>query len=327
MAENDSLPSAVPRHFSTDSIPERDRVAFVREVYGRAIVKHDIEPLPDSAFYWHSTLRTLPGLGLASTICSAVHTERTAAQIDSDDLVLNITLAGRRIVRQFGREALVGPGDVAVTRSLYVASCDCEAHSRLVNVRVPLDKLSRSIGNLDEILVRTNPAGTEHLALLLRYVEMLQSAEGPTDPSVQRMVAAHVHELVALTLGANREARTMTASNGVRAARLAAVLEEIDRHSGEHALNALTIAKRLGVTPRYIHLLLENTGKSFSHHLLQKRLEKAIALLRDPQWRHRKIADIAAEVGFTDLSYFNRAFRRHYDATPSDVRAAANRGE
>jgi len=321
--ENDSL----PRHFSTDSIPERDRVAFVREVYGRAIVKHDIEPHPDSVFYWHSTLRALPGLGLASTVCSAVHTERTAAQIDSDDLVLNITLSGRRIVRQFGREAVVGPGSVAVTRSLYVASCDCEAHSRLVNVRVPLDRLSRLIGNLDEILVRTDPAGTEQLALLLRYVEMLQNAEGPSDPGLQRMVAAHVHELVALTLGANRETHVAPPSNGVRAARLAAVLKEIDRGSGEQALNALTIAKRLGVTPRYIHLLLEDTGKSFSHHVLRKRLEKAVALLRDPQWRHRKIADIAAEVGFTDLSYFNRAFRRHYGATPSDLRAAADRGE
>ncbi|RVC16943.1 AraC family transcriptional regulator, partial [Mesorhizobium sp. M7A.F.Ca.AU.002.02.1.1] len=30
--------------------------------------------------------------------------------------------------------------------------------------------------------------------------------------------------------------------------------------------------------------------------------------------------------GFNDLSYFNRAFRRRYGATPSDVRAAALKG-
>ena len=48
------------------------------------------------------------------------------------------------------------------------------------------------------------------------------------------------------------------------------------------------------------------------------------ALLRDPQWHSRRIADIAAEAGFTDLSYFNRAFRRHYGATPSDIRARSN---
>jgi AraC-like DNA-binding protein len=41
--------------------------------------------------------------------------------------------------------------------------------------------------------------------------------------------------------------------------------------------------------------------------------------------RHRKIADIAAEAGFTDLSYFNRAFRRRYGETPSDLRETARR--
>ncbi len=76
----------------------------------------------------------------------------------------------------------------------------------------------------------------------------------------------------------------------------------------------------LGVTPRYVHLLLEETGHSFTHHVLERRLEKAVALLRDPRMRRRKIADIAAEAGFTDLSYFNRAFRRKYGATPSDIR-------
>jgi AraC-like DNA-binding protein len=80
----------------------------------------------------------------------------------------------------------------------------------------------------------------------------------------------------------------------------------------------------LGITPRYVHLLLEETGKSFTHHVLERRLEKAAALLRDPQLRRRKIADIAAEAGFADLSYFNRAVRRRFGATPSDIRDSAN---
>jgi AraC-like DNA-binding protein len=56
---------------------------------------------------------------------------------------------------------------------------------------------------------------------------------------------------------------------------------------------------------------------------MERRLEKAAALLRDPHWRACKIADIAAESGFSDLSYFNRAFRRRFGGTPSDIREAA----
>lgn len=108
--------------------------------------------------------------------------------------------------------------------------------------------------------------------------------------------------------------------------RRAAILRIIENRSGDPDLSAVAIALLLGITPRYVHLLLEETGKSFTHHVLERRLDKTAALLRDPQWRHRKIADIAAEAGFTDLSYFNRVFRRQYGATPSDLRAAVSRG-
>jgi AraC-like DNA-binding protein len=37
----------------------------------------------------------------------------------------------------------------------------------------------------------------------------------------------------------------------------------------------------------------------------------------------RSITSIAFDVGFGNLSHFNRLFRRNYGATPSDVRAAA----
>ncbi|HXW29701.1 MAG TPA: helix-turn-helix transcriptional regulator [Xanthobacteraceae bacterium] len=121
------------------------------------------------------------------------------------------------------------------------------------------------------------------------------------------------------------EARELAQQGGRRAARLAAVLRAIESRSADPGLNAVAMAAALGVTPRYIHLLLEETGRSFTHHLLEWRLEHAAALLRDPRWRERRIADIAAEAGFTDLSHFSRAFRCRYGATPSEVRAEAMR--
>ena len=46
-------------------------------------------------------------------------------------------------------------------------------------------------------------------------------------------------------------------------------------------------------------------------------------VLIDPRRRAQKIAAVAFECGFADVSYFNRAFRRHYGVAPSDVRAQA----
>src|SRR5271165_1994496 len=84
--------------FDSNDVPEGDRLAFVHDVFGRTIVQHMIEPHDDSPFRWQSVLRTLPGLGIATTVCSGVHTTRTHARVDSDDLVIHVTLAGKRIV-------------------------------------------------------------------------------------------------------------------------------------------------------------------------------------------------------------------------------------
>ena len=43
-------------------------------------------------------------------------------------------------------------------------------------------------------------------------------------------------------------------------------------------------------------------------------------MLTDARYDQRAISAIAFDVGFNDLSYFNRAFRRSYAATPSEVR-------
>ena len=39
------------------------------------------------------------------------------------------------------------------------------------------------------------------------------------------------------------------------------------------------------------------------------------------RFAHMRIADIAYEAGFNDLSYFNRMFRRRFALAPGEVRA------
>ena len=85
---------------------------------------------------------------------------------------------------------------------------------------------------------------------------MLTDGSALASPEVAGLVAAHLHDLIALRVGATSDAAAVAEERGVRAARLRAM----------------------------------------------------------------SISSIAYDVGFGDLSYFNRAFRRRYDATPSDIR-------
>jgi AraC-like DNA-binding protein len=74
-------------------------------------------------------------------------------------------------------------------------------------------------------------------------------------------------------------------------------------------------------------MLFESEGTTFTKYVLEQRLTRAHRMLADPGFCHRTISAIAFEVGFENLSYFNRVFRRTFSATPSDIRAAAQTAE
>jgi AraC-like DNA-binding protein len=310
--------------FSTDDFPQDKRVEAYREIFGRTIVKHDLEPIGDQPFHFEASLCSLPGLGLASSLISPCRRSHGPQHIDSDDLVLGVGLAGGCVVQQRGREAVIGAGEAVLTSCADPADVVIASASRSISLRIPYSILRPRIADVDACLSRRIPRSAEGLPLLAGYIGAILGAEELAKPGLRNLVVAHVYDLVSLILGPKDEARELAEQRGVPAARRSEILRAIENRCGDAGLSAATIAALLGVTPRYIHFLLEQTGRSFTHHVLDHRLERAAALLRDPQWRDRKIAHIATEAGFTDLSYFSRVFRRKYGATPSDMRAAAS---
>jgi AraC-like DNA-binding protein len=314
----DPTVSAKVLRFSTDDYPQAKRIAMYQEIYGRTIVRHDIEPIGDDPFHFRATLCSMPGLAIASSVISPCRRWHRAQHIDSDGFVLGIGLSGGCMVEQSGREATVAPGEAVLTSMADPADVTI-ALSRPLSLRIPNAVLRSKRVDLDHWRVRAIPRGPAGL-LLTGYLEALWNAEALLKLDLRDAVVSHVHDLICLMLGAEGDARELAERRGVRAARLSAVLRAIESRGGDPGLSASAVAVGLGVTARYVHRLLEETGKSFSHHVLERRLENAATLLRDPRWRERRIADVALEAGFTDLSHFSRVFRRRYGATPSDVR-------
>lgn len=72
-------------------------------------------------------------------------------------------------------------------------------------------------------------------------------------------------------------------------------------------------------------MLFATEAASFSEFVLAQRLVRAHQMLTDPRCTGRPISAIAFDAEFTDLSHFNRTFRRRFGSTPSDVRARAQR--
>jgi len=115
-------------------------------------------------------------------------------------------------------------------------------------------------------------------------------------------------------------------ARGVRAARLQAIKTDIVANLADETLAVANVAARHGVTPRYLPKLFEDEGVTYTLFVLRHRLDRAFHMLRDPRGSARRISEIAYDVGFGDLSYFNRTFRRRYDATPSEIRSIRPEG-
>lgn len=102
-------------------------------------------------------------------------------------------------------------------------------------------------------------------------------------------------------------------------------MADIKSHLGDGGLSVAEVARREGLSPRYVQKLFETTRFTFSSFVREQRLMHAHRLLSDPEVAHGRIAAIAFDVGFGDLSYFNRAFRQRYGTTPGEIRRPALR--
>jgi AraC-like DNA-binding protein len=106
----------------------------------------------------------------------------------------------------------------------------------------------------------------------------------------------------------------------VRVARLHAIKTDIAGHASDGDLSIANIAARHRLTPRYVQRLFESEGTTFTHFVCDQRLDAACRILAGRPFDRKRIGDIAFEAGFSDLSYFNRAFRRRFGSSPSELR-------
>ena len=200
------------------------------------------------------------------------------------------------------------------------------ASRTLVNVaglRLPRTALVPFGLHLDDAVMRRIPRDAAGLRLLRKYLEVVANDEALAEPSSQRLIVSHLYDLAALALGARSDGKALAESGTVRSVRLAAIKADIVANLHDGDLNANIVAMRNRMSVRYLHKLFQNEGITYSEFVLDQRLARAYDILKSPLRSPRAISAVAYELGFNDVSYFNRAFRRRYRATPSDVRNLA----
>lgn len=311
----------VDRPFSTSVAPQGERFALWSRLLNKWLLGAHSRQLGNESFRAAVRLRVLPDIrfGWGAVGASAYSRTRDVTAADNDDLFLFVNLGGTFVASGKRHDIELAPNQA------YVMGCaELGTHARptdgsLLALRVHHATMKPLVRNLDDKLGSAISAENQGLRLLSTYLRSVGDSEPLSSRGAQHVVTKHVHDLLALTLGAD-DTDAAACGDGVRAARLRAAKTLIRRSLSDPDLSAELTAARLAMSARSLQRLFESEGTTFSGFVADARVAEAHAALCDPKQQDRSIADIALDCGFGDISYFNRRFRSRYNASPSEVR-------
>jgi AraC-like DNA-binding protein len=226
-------------------------------------------------------------------------------------------------IHQHGRETLVEPRMAALLSYSEAADCRFGNDHTWVAFTTPQGRLRSLVRNVEDLVAAPLEPQNEAMCHLRSYADFLYGA-GATGgaPALAEHIGNSLLDLMALALGASRSASELARARGLRAARLRAVLAEIETGFSNPGFSPGMVAKKLHLSLRYVQDLLHDTGVSFVERVAELRLQSARRMLTDHRCDTMTIGAIADACGFSELPYFNRCFRKRFGASPTSVRSS-----
>jgi AraC-like DNA-binding protein len=320
--------------FSSDDLPADlgDQAKFARwhEVFESLTCCADYFRHEDRAFSAQFEWVQLGGAHVTQFGGTISRITRSASAIargpDDDFCILFNRGTSPFVVSQFGHDTALAPGAAVLTTNGIPEEIKTDAHCQSSAVIINRDFLCKLVAGVDDLLVQPLDSRQPAVRYLRQCVGSVLNFDdvGPDETIHGKALVRHVSttllDLVALALRASGDAAEIARMRGLRAARLQEILRGIERDFANPGLSPTRLGQKLGLSPRYIQDLLQETGTTFSERVLELRLQEARRMLATRQHEKLKISEIAYACGFNEVSYFNQCFRRRFGASPTQLR-------
>jgi AraC-like DNA-binding protein len=317
--------------FTTDELPQglddRARFSLWRDLYVARYGLLDIYRPDDRPFAVRFEFEQHQGIGIGRFTGTVDRVARSphAIKVDGSDdfcLVLN---CGRSAMwsRHNGRETIVPAGAATLFTDTEPGELRGAAENAWYSIVIPRRALLRLVTHPEDAIATSPVLDRPAVRLMGKYLDIcFATPELESDPALLAHVGSTLSDLIALALGANRDAAEIARTRGLPAARLQEILAELRRGFADPAFSPSRVAEKLDVTPRYVQKLLHETGATFTDRVLELRLQQARMMLASPRHDRLKVSDIAYACGFNEVSYFSRCFRRRFGASPMQFRGS-----
>lgn len=307
---------------ATRDMPERDRVPVMRDFYGRMALGVDIDPAPEARFEMEIETVILASVGLGRGVISpmAAARNRRTMQDGNAGILFSAFTETFHVSDRVEDRLPVEPGQVLAAPLDCASDWTYTRRGEVSSVWIDLAALQGLVPALrldgPIRIERSNPL----LSLLYTYAAAVRGAASP-NAAEAALYARQLTEIAAMLLADVARPDELGATAGLRAARLAALKKDVISDFRRPDLSVAELARRHGISPRYVQMLFEADGSTFTAYLQAQRLDFALRRLTDPRHDAARIADVAFAAGFSDLSTFNRLFRRRFGETPTAMRA------
>jgi AraC family transcriptional regulator, positive regulator of tynA and feaB len=251
---------------------------------------------------------------------STIHRTRArVADTSSRTYSLVLQIQGSGTLSQYGNEAQLDHGDLALYDNAAPHSHLLGARSEIIVLRVPAQLLREHLPSAEQFCGRRLLATDGITCATTALVSSLcQQLEAGLPDRVQERLARQVVEMVATSYTLAFDAlMPASASVGTRHARAKLYIEQ---NLQDPELGPRSIASCLKVSSRYLRMIFAAANESVSTYILRRRLEECARQLADVRWRNRSICEIAFGWGFNSAPHFSRSFRELYGKTPREYR-------
>jgi AraC family transcriptional activator of tynA and feaB len=311
--------------FSTTDVHPRDRFDYWHEVASRNLVGHESEPECQQSFQAELQVGAFAGLDLVmfgnSPMTVAV-TARNAVHADTDQLFICRQLAGKLLLEQEGREAILEPGHITLLDPRLPYSGKFLAGSRMLVLKSRRRPLEARIGETRELTVRRFRQSGAANQLTSAFLAMLPAYSEGMDLPAEEIVADQVLDLVAVSLANTMQGEKARVSSA-RSLIIMKLRAAIEARLTDPTLDIKTVAAAAGVSVRYANAVLAEQNSSIMRLVMTRRLTHCRRALEDPSQAPRTVSEIAYGWGFSDMTHFGRKFRAAYGLLPTDYRRHA----
>ncbi len=311
-----------PLFLSTDSVPQRDRQAWLVEEIGRQYAAVEITAPKDVELF--NEMRIYPwGESRFSIVRSnPIRLERPAnprLHLQTDAFFVVLLLSGEYCLDQGGREVYLRSGDISMYDARRPHRINCPNRFSKIVIKVPGPLLRLRLPHIEHCtaLKISGQGGlgaivSEFLKQSARSIDHLGSRE-------LLKLGDFTLDLLAMAFNVRRPGKLQLSRT--RSSSLETIKVYVEMHLLDPDLNTRKIEHGTGFCARYINELFNQEGTSLMRYVWSRRIDQCRIALGDPDCKGMTIIEIAHRWCFNDPAHFSRAFKQKCGMSPSAYRS------